>query len=151
MAGTGRKDTAAEGAVLNPREKSQHALDCAPELSYLGRHATRSRCVAGSDFTSRRNVFAFFELSASRRGGGGGLGSGERVDRPVVSGSDMMTSALAPGWAMVAGEDAARRDGSPWVITVASGGLYAASPGLLLRVGWRSSYSPNAKHPATPQ
>jgi hypothetical protein len=60
-------------------------------------------------------------------------------------------SALAAGWAMVAGEDAARRDGSPWVITVASGGLYAASPGLLLRVGWRSSYSPNAKHPATPQ
>ena len=104
-------------------------------------HATRSRCVAGSDFTSRCNVFAFLELSAACRGGGGRpvtFGSGARVDRPVVSGSAVIKSALAAGWVTVAGGDVARRDGSPPVITVAGGGLYAASPGLLLRVGWRS-------------
>src|ERR1044072_3483787 len=35
------------------------------------------------------------------------------------------------------------------VTDVARGGLYAARPGFVKRVGWRSSYNPNENPPAT--
>jgi hypothetical protein len=65
-------------------------------------------------------------------------------DTPTVSGSG---SALATS--VIASRS--NFSGGAWAMTVRGGGLYAAKPGLINRVGCIRQYSPNAKHAAAAQ
>jgi len=71
------------------------------------------------------------------------------IDRPSVSGSVAAVVETTSGSERSADCGLISFDALRGVTEVAGGGLYAARPGFVKRVGWRSSYNPNAKPLAT--